>query len=150
LLFLSGWIQQQPARHPSDVLLDLAGNTLNQGNWTYSYTPHHRLATATELATLKPNFAYNGLGQRVSKITATATDDRHFLYGSDGSLRFESDGQGNILMEYFYLNVCDLVLLVQFVLEQLIIFDLTCKHPSQNRTNVLQIETVRIGMHHAE
>ncbi|MDT8387887.1 MAG: hypothetical protein RQ736_10250, partial [Thiogranum sp.] len=88
----------------SDVLLDLAGNTLNQGDWTYSYTPHHRLSTATELATLKAGFAYNGLGQRVSKTTATATDDRHFLYGSDGSLRVESDGQGTILMEYFYLN----------------------------------------------
>jgi len=58
----------------------------------------------TLFATLKAGFAYNGLGQRVSKTTATATDDRHFLYGTDGSLRVESDGQGNILMEYFYLN----------------------------------------------
>jgi RHS repeat-associated protein len=91
----------------TDVLLDATGNTRNQGNWSYTYTPHHRLSTATEAATLKASFAYNGLGQRVTKVDEAAsagTTGRHFLYGRDGELLVETDQDGNILLEYLYLN----------------------------------------------
>jgi hypothetical protein len=80
-------------------LLDATGNTLNQGNWTYSYTPHNRLATATEAATLKARFAYNGLGQRAHKTNETTATGRHYLYGTNGELLAETDQEGNVLTE---------------------------------------------------
>ncbi|HHH42566.1 MAG TPA: hypothetical protein ENK49_00365, partial [Gammaproteobacteria bacterium] len=88
----------------TDVLLDDAGNTLNQGRWTYSYTPHHRLASATENATLQAGFGYNGLGQRTRKTDETTGTSRYFLYGSQGELLAEIDQHGNVLAEYSYLN----------------------------------------------
>ncbi|HHJ16880.1 MAG TPA: hypothetical protein ENJ80_09305 [Gammaproteobacteria bacterium] len=88
----------------SDVLLDANGNTLNQGNWHYSFTPHNRLRTATEGATLKARFAYNGLGQRIRKSDGSNTTGYHYLYGTSGELLTETDQNGNILKEYLYLN----------------------------------------------
>jgi RHS repeat-associated protein len=88
----------------ADVLLDATGNTLNNGAWSYSYAPHHRLSTASESATLKASFAYNGLGQRTAKIDETTARGKHFLYGTNGELLVETDQDGNILLEYLYLN----------------------------------------------
>ena len=88
----------------ADVLLDNNGNTLNQAAWTYSYTPHNRLGTATENATLKASFGYNGLGQRFRKTDASTGNGHHYLYGLNGELLVETDQDGNILTEYLYLN----------------------------------------------
>jgi len=54
--------------------------------------------TSTSLAT----YRYDGLGQRVIKSTAAET--RKFIYGSNGELLAEIDGNGKILHEYVYLN----------------------------------------------
>jgi len=86
------------------VLLDANGNTLNQGNWTYTFNPHNRLATATENATLKASFRYNGLGQRIAKTDETTATGDHVLYGQNGERLVETDENGNILMESVYLN----------------------------------------------
>ncbi len=86
------------------MLLDATGNTLNNGAWSYSYTPHHRLSTASESATLKASFAYSGLGQRIAKTDETTARGKHFLYGTSGELLVETDQDGNILLEYLYLN----------------------------------------------
>jgi len=88
----------------TDILLDATGNTLNNGAWHYSYTPHQRLSTASESATLKASFAYNGLGQRIAKRDETTATGKHFLYGPNGELLVETDQEGNILLEYLYLN----------------------------------------------
>jgi len=64
----------------TDVLLDATGNTLNNGAWSYSYTAHHRLSTASESATLRASFAYNGLGQRTAKSDETTARGKHFLW----------------------------------------------------------------------
>jgi RHS repeat-associated protein len=88
----------------SGVLLDATGNTLNNGAWSYSYTPHHRLSTASESATLKASFAYNGLGQRIARTDETTASGNYFLYGPNGELLVETDQDGNILLEYLYLN----------------------------------------------
>jgi len=88
----------------TDVLLDNNGNTLKQAAWTYSYTHHNRLATATENATLKASFGYNGLGQRFRKTDDTTNDGHHYLYGLNGELQAETDQDGNVLTEYLYLN----------------------------------------------
>lgn len=87
-----------------DVLIDVFGNTLTRGNWTYSYTIHNRLGTATQGATLKAIFVYNSLGQRQHKSDETNATGRHFLYGLNGALLAETDQHGNVLKEYIYLN----------------------------------------------
>ncbi len=88
----------------TDVLLDANGNTLNQGLWTYAYTTHNRLKTATEDTTLRATFAYNGLGQRSQKTDAVTGRGKLFLYGTQGELLMEADADGNILTEYIYLD----------------------------------------------
>lgn len=85
------------------VGLDVAGNTLTQGNWTYSYTAHQRLAVADDGTGSVASFAYNGLGQRIVKDRPDGTGNR-FLYGSNGDLLVETDRNGNLLREYHYLN----------------------------------------------
>ncbi len=88
----------------TNVQLDANGNTLNQGNWTYTFTPHNRLQTATEAATLKASFDYNGLGQRINKTDEASTTGQYTLYGTTGERLVDSDDDGNILTEYLYLN----------------------------------------------
>lgn len=87
----------------TDVLLDANGNTLNKGSWTFDYNAHNRLTASYDNGTLAANYAYNGLGQRVSK-TKPDTTGRHFLYGQNGELLAETDADGNLLNEYVYLN----------------------------------------------
>ena len=88
----------------TDILLDANGNTLSQGNWTYTWNPHNRLASATENATLKASFRYNGLGQSINKTDETTQTGEHVLYGQNGERLVETDENGNVLMEYIYLN----------------------------------------------
>ena len=88
----------------TDVLLDNTGNTLNNGLWSYTYTPHNRLETATENSTLKATFQYNGLGQRFQKSDSQSNTGHQYLYGQNGELLVETDNQGNILQEHLYLN----------------------------------------------
>ena len=85
------------------VGLDVAGNTLTRGNWTYSYAAHLRLADADAGTGFVASFAYNGLGQRIIKDRPDGTGNR-FLYGPNGELLVETDRNGNLLREYHYLN----------------------------------------------
>ncbi len=87
----------------SDVILDVAGNTLAKGSWNYSYTMHHRLHTASDTGGQVADYAYNGLGQRIVKNVVTG-DGRRFLYGPDGKLMAETDTGGTLLVEYIWLN----------------------------------------------
>jgi len=86
-----------------DVILDVAGNTLTRGGWTYSYTPHYRLKDADDGAGIVASFAYNGLGQRVEKNPASSYSKR-FFYGLNGELLVETGVNGYPLVEYIYLN----------------------------------------------
>jgi len=86
-----------------DVVLDVAGNTLARGNWTYTYTPSYRLKTADDGAGVVASFAYNGLGQRVEKNPA-GSYARRFFHGQNGALLVETDVNGYPLVEYIYLN----------------------------------------------
>jgi RHS repeat-associated protein len=71
---------------------------------TYRYSPHNRLsevvddAASTSLAT----YRYDALGQRVEKVSAAQT--RKFLYGPNGELLAVTDGAGNVLHEFVYLD----------------------------------------------
>jgi YD repeat-containing protein len=89
--------------------LDPNGNTtavtVNQvPSETHVYSSHNRLTgifdeqALTSLAT----YRYDALGQRVIKSTPAET--RKFIYGLNGELLAEIDGNGKILHEYVYLN----------------------------------------------
>ena len=88
----------------TNVLLDNNGNTLNQGQWSFTWNPHNRLETATQNSTLKATFQYNGIGQRYQKTNSQTTTGHHYLYGQNGELLVETDQDGNILQEHLYLN----------------------------------------------
>ena len=88
----------------ANVLLDNIGNTLSNGTWSYTYTPHNRLQTATQNSTLKATFQYNGLEQRNKKIDTQANTIRYYMYGENDQLLAETDQDGNVLTEYLYLN----------------------------------------------
>jgi RHS repeat-associated protein len=103
---------------------DAAGNTLskldaNGAGYTYTYTASHRLATVNKVIytpgkgkgknstptlteTLLANYAYNSLGQRVSKTVSGVQTG--FIYGLDGNLLAEIASDGSVQTEYIYLN----------------------------------------------
>ncbi len=87
----------------SDVILDVAGNTLVKGNWNYSYTVLQQMHTASDASGLVADYAYNGLGQRIIK-NIVAGDGIRFLYAPDGRLLAETDSRGTVLVEYIWLN----------------------------------------------
>ena len=86
------------------VSIDANGNTESQGSYTYHFTTHNRIETATENTTVKASFTYNGLGQRNHKINHQTNAEKHFFYGQAGELLAETDAHGNVLVEYIYLN----------------------------------------------
>lgn len=85
------------------VTLDNTGNTLSIGNRAYSYNQHNRLFQVFDNGEITATYAYNGLGQRVSKTLADGSG-KYFIYDTDGKLMVEADGDGNILYEYIYLE----------------------------------------------
>lgn len=87
----------------NSVVLDTNGNTLSDGNRSYSYNSHNRLLEVFDSSVLQASYNYNGLGQRVSKQLANGSG-RRYLYGLDGKLLTETDLNGIILKEYIYLN----------------------------------------------
>jgi RHS repeat-associated protein len=102
--------------------LDANGNTtekINSGGdgRFYVYNSHNRLESVSSRTTTpvkgknKPpvvvdtviaSYTYNGLGQRVNKDAGGAVT--RFLYGTDGALMAELDGEGTVRREYIYLN----------------------------------------------
>jgi YD repeat-containing protein len=94
---------------------------LVQGNRSYSYTSHQRLATASDAGVEVTSFAYNELGQRQAKDRPDGTG-RRFLYRPDGELLVETGCNGNLLREYLCLNgsgaldTRDLVILSRMIL----------------------------------
>ena len=64
---------------------------------------------AFRMAARRPTYRYNGLGQRVEKVTPQATTA--FSYSTDGQLLTEYQPNGAIIREYVYLNGEPLVLL---------------------------------------
>ncbi len=71
----------------------------------FAYNGDNRLAQVSNLAAVQASYALNALGQRVLKtIPGAPPTSVAFHYGRDGTLLAESDGQGNPLREYLYLD----------------------------------------------
>ncbi|MCG8433990.1 MAG: DUF6531 domain-containing protein, partial [Gammaproteobacteria bacterium] len=81
---------------------DAAGNITDNGQYTYIYDDRNRLVEVKDGANTVATYTYNAMGQRVKKIAGPDTTLYH--YDQNGLLIAESDGAGNILMKYVYLN----------------------------------------------
>jgi len=108
----TGWHYTLDANGNTDSRLDPGG----AGRF-YAYNSHNRLISTTDrtmtpakgkhkppkiVDTLLGSYAYNGLGQRVSKeINGTVS---RFVYSTDGNLMAEADEAGRVAREYVYLD----------------------------------------------
>lgn len=81
---------------------DANGNTTAIGNQAFTYNQNNQLIEAKEAGSVKGQYAYNGLGQRVQKIADGKTT--LFVYDKDGGLIAEADETGKMQAEYVHLD----------------------------------------------
>lgn len=70
-------------------------------HWQYTYDSRERLSEVEKNGQLLAKYAYNPLGQRISKILPQQGKTTYFLYSEEG-LVGEYDAQGNLQQEYAY------------------------------------------------
>jgi RHS repeat-associated protein len=80
---------------------DAMGNVTGDGTRTFGYNARGRMNSAI-VSGQTTTYAINAFGQRVRKVTPTATTV--FVYDEAGQLIGEYDGSGNLLAEHIYLN----------------------------------------------
>ncbi|MBF0474981.1 MAG: RHS repeat protein [Deltaproteobacteria bacterium] len=80
---------------------DAAGNLTGDGTFTYGYDARGRLVQVTA-GSSATSYAINGLGQRVSKSSASAMTI--FAYDEAGHLIGEYDATGNVIQETVWLG----------------------------------------------
>jgi RHS repeat-associated protein len=83
-----------------DVSIDPNGNITSQGLWAYTHTTHNRLVSVSNDSMQVGAYAYNGLGQRISKTVNSVTQS--YVYGLSGELLQQTDSTASV--EYVYLN----------------------------------------------
>jgi RHS repeat-associated protein len=92
---------------------DASGNLLSDGTVTYTYSDRGRLSSVKK-GTVITNYAYNGLGQRVKKLTGTTdTTLTQYVYDEQGHLLGEYDFFGNPKQETVYLGDLPVAALTQ-------------------------------------
>ena len=87
---------------PKTFTYDANGNTLTENERSCAYNLHNRPASVTQNGSSLAEYVYNGAGQRIKKSTQDET--RLFHYDTFGHLIAETDGQGEIVVEYVYLG----------------------------------------------
>lgn len=89
----------------TNLTYDAIGNTLTKGDLTFTYNQVGRLATASKTG-MNASYTYNAQGQRVKKAVSNGTTTVITLYHYDQGVQLiaETDGQGNLLKEYLYLD----------------------------------------------
>ncbi|VAW78008.1 Rhs family protein [hydrothermal vent metagenome] len=88
---------------------DANGNTLQNGNLTFTYNQANRLASATDGA-FNASYTYNARGERVAKSVDGV--ETHYIFNLSGKLIAEADANGIILREYVYFNDAPLAQIV--------------------------------------
>jgi RHS repeat-associated protein len=81
---------------------DNSGNITSEDARTYTYNQNNRLIRATENGLTLGEYAYNGVGQRIKKVTDGTSTIYH--YDRLGNLIAESDGTGKFQVDYIYLG----------------------------------------------
>ncbi len=88
--------------NPMDFGHDPNGNIVTMGSKTFTYNQNNRLFQATEPGLTLGEYGFNGMGQRIKKVTDGATTIYH--YSKFGNLIAESDDGGTFKVDYLYLN----------------------------------------------
>jgi RHS repeat-associated protein len=78
--------------HISAMSYDASGNTLGDGNYTYTWDGESQMKTAAGVT-----YAYDGDGRRAAKVGS-----KLYWYGSGGEILSETDAAGNTLNEYVF------------------------------------------------
>ncbi len=88
----------------NDFVRDEAGNRRfdKNGEREFVYNKAGRLTQVIENGQVIATYTYSAQGQRVRKVTPGTTT--HFHYDANGNLLEESNGLGNVLRTYVYLN----------------------------------------------
>ncbi|WP_196141198.1 LamG-like jellyroll fold domain-containing protein, partial [Aliikangiella sp. G2MR2-5] len=91
------------ANSKTEILLtyDPNGNTIQKGEFTFSYNDANRMATSS-VGGLVTNYQYNAKGERSVKTRSGV--ETHYIFDLNGQLIAEADGNGNIQKEYVYFN----------------------------------------------
>jgi len=87
---------------PIDFGYDANANITTENNWTYVYDLSNQLIRVLDDANQVAEYTYNGVGQRIKKVTQTET--RIFHYDHRGHLITETNQTGQMLAEYIYLG----------------------------------------------
>ncbi len=80
---------------------DANGNTTSNTNYDFVYGDNNRLKEVQVLGSPIATYTYNGRGERSKKV---AQDTTYFLYDQTGLLISELDSNGDVQVEYVYLN----------------------------------------------
>jgi RHS repeat-associated protein len=92
---------------------DAVGNTLDNGQYQFSYSANNRLVQVLDAGTVIARYKYNALGQRVVKQTGADPNQSQvtlYLYNESGQLIGEYDASGQVTREYIYLDTTPLAL----------------------------------------
>ncbi|MDF2075713.1 hypothetical protein P2Q70_14115, partial [Pseudomonas mendocina] len=84
--------------------LQANGSLIQSGNidhWQYQYDSRERLVAVQKNGQPLVRYAYNPLGQRISKTLLPSNQTTYFLYSEEG-LVGEYDQQGSLQQEYAY------------------------------------------------
>ena len=84
-----------------DFGYDANGNTTSENTRTYVYDLSNQLVKVLDGGSQIAAYTFNGAGQRIKKVT---TETRIFHYDPQGHLIAETNGTGQVLAEYVYLN----------------------------------------------
>jgi RHS repeat-associated protein len=95
-------LQEITGPNPATYTHDANGNITGIGGKTLVYNQNNRLQRVEEGGTVLGEYAYNGLGQRITKTVGGNTTVFH--YDFDGNIIGESESDGTFTTEYLYLG----------------------------------------------
>jgi RHS repeat-associated protein len=90
---------------------DAMGNTTSRGVREDAYDDAGRLQASTLAGVEQVRYRYNALGERVQRNASDG--ETTYVFGHDGQLLAEADGEGRITREHVYLNGAPLALIVR-------------------------------------
>jgi RHS repeat-associated protein len=89
-----GVVTADASNHISAMAYDPSGNTLSDGNYSYTWDGESQLKTAGGVT-----YTYDGDGRRAAKVGS-----RLYWYGSGGEVLAETDASGNTQNEYVFFD----------------------------------------------
>ena len=98
----SNRLQEVAGSNAQNFGYDAAGNIVTRGARTYDYDDSGRLAVALNAGQVQATYGYNANGER--SLKATALEQTHFVFASDGLLLMEAVKGVGVTRESVYLN----------------------------------------------